>query len=385
MSHRKFEHPRCGSLGFLPKKRTKHSRGRIRSFPKDDASAPVHLTAFMAYKAGMTHCVREIERPGSTVNKKEVVEAVTVLEAPPMIIAGIVGYSATPTGLRAVTTVWANHLNDELKRRMYKNWYRSKKKAFTRYAARMASKPQDMDVELERIKQSATVVRVLCHTQVRKVSARQKKAHLMEIQINGGDIAAKVDFAKGLFEQEVDVKSVFGEGECLDVCGATKGKGFEGVVARWGVTKLPRKTHRGLRKVACIGSWHPARVSTTVARAGQRGYFHRTELNKRVLRIGAKGDDKSCMTEQDLTEKSITPMGGFPKYGNIKEDWLMVKGCVAGVRKRVLTLRKSIVPAAKRHHAEPINLRFIDTSSKIGHGRFQTIAEKQKFLGGTRA
>lgn len=34
MSHRKFEQPRHGSLGFLPRKRTKNHRGRIRSFPK---------------------------------------------------------------------------------------------------------------------------------------------------------------------------------------------------------------------------------------------------------------------------------------------------------------------------------------------------------------
>lgn len=50
MSHRKFEAPRNGSLGFLPKKRTKKHRGHIRSFPKDDASKEPHLTAFMAYK-----------------------------------------------------------------------------------------------------------------------------------------------------------------------------------------------------------------------------------------------------------------------------------------------------------------------------------------------
>ena len=42
------------------------------------------------------------------------------------------------------------------------------------------------------------------------------------------------------------------------------------------------QTHRGLRKVACIGSWHPARVSTTVPRAGQNGYFHRCEINKKL-------------------------------------------------------------------------------------------------------
>jgi large subunit ribosomal protein L3e len=30
---------------------------------------------------------------------------------------------------------------------------------------------------------------------------------------------------------------------------------------------------------------------------------------------------------------------------------------------------------------EQINLKFIDTSSKIGHGRFQTPADKRQFMG----
>ena len=50
MSHRKFEAPRHGSLGFLPRKRSKSHRGRIRSFPKDVQSQPPHLTAFMGFK-----------------------------------------------------------------------------------------------------------------------------------------------------------------------------------------------------------------------------------------------------------------------------------------------------------------------------------------------
>ena len=57
-----------------------------------------------------------------------------------------------------------------------------------------------------------------------------------------------------------------------------------------GVSRLPRKTHRGLRKVACIGSWHPSRVLSTVPRAGQNGYFHRTEMNKkRFTVLGRRG------------------------------------------------------------------------------------------------
>ena len=53
---------------------------------------------------------------------KQVVEAVTILEAPPMKVVGVVGYVATPTGLRTLTTVWAEHLSDEVRRRFYKNW-----------------------------------------------------------------------------------------------------------------------------------------------------------------------------------------------------------------------------------------------------------------------
>jgi hypothetical protein len=49
--------------------------------------------------------------------------------------------------------------------------------------------------------------------------------------------------------------------------------------------------------------------------------------------------------------------------------------------KRPITLRKTIMPDRKR--VEPAALKFIDTSSKFGHGRFQTAAEKQKWMGKT--
>ncbi|CAG8766220.1 12770_t:CDS:1, partial [Racocetra fulgida] len=58
----------------------------------------------------------------------------------------------------------------------------------------------------------------------------------------------------------------------------------------------------------------------SVPRAGQNGYHHRTEVNKKIYRIG-KGDDKSnASTEYDLTVKQITPLGGFPHYGYVNED-----------------------------------------------------------------
>jgi large subunit ribosomal protein L3e len=330
----------------------------------------------------MTHVVREVDRPGSKLHKKEVVEPVTIIETPPMTVVGVVGYLETPKGLRTLTTVWAGFLSDECLRRFYKNWYRCKKKAFTRYQKKYKDdKARTVTRELDRIKKYCTVVRVIAHTQISKLNLRQKKAHIMEIQVNGGTIAQKVDFAYSLFEKSVEVSSVFEENEMIDVIAVSKGKGFEGVTKRWGTRKLPRKTRKGLRKVACIGAWHPARVSFAVARAGQDGYHHRTIINKKIYRIGKAGKDDTGSTEFDLTKKTINPLGGFPHYGMVTQDFVMVKGGVTGVKKRPITLRKSLLPQTSRAATEKIVLKFIDTSSKFGHGRFQTLEEKRKFMG----
>ena len=80
--------PRCGSLGFLPRKRCRRGRGKPKSFPRDNPSKPPHLTAFMGYKAGCSHIIRDVEKPGSKLHKKETCEPVTIIETPPMVIIG---------------------------------------------------------------------------------------------------------------------------------------------------------------------------------------------------------------------------------------------------------------------------------------------------------
>lgn len=113
-------------------------------------------------------------------------------------------------------------------------------------------------------------------------------------------------------------------------------------------------------------------------------------MNKKIYRIGKagrEGEGKDMKfnyngaTETDVTQKTINPMGGFSHYGNVDEDFLMIKGCVSGKTKRVITLRKSLVPQVSRSALEEIQLKFIDTSSKFGHGRFQTKKEKDEFMG----
>merc|ERR1712002_1037487 len=193
MSHRKFSAPRHGSMGFYPKKRSKRHRGKVKAFPKDDAKKPVHLTSFLGFKAGMTHIVREVDRPGSKGGAREIVEAVTVIE--------------TPRGLRALKTVWAEHINVECKRRFYKNWSKSKKKAFTKACLKWKDEvgKKEIEKDLNQIKKYCQVVRVICHTQQQLLRRRQKKA---------------------------PIKSVFGKDEMIDVIGVTKGKGFKGVTSR---------------------------------------------------------------------------------------------------------------------------------------------------------
>lgn len=96
--------------------------------------------------------------------------------------------------------------------------------------------------------------------------------------------------------------------------------------------------------------------------------------------------------------------GGFPHYGCVNNDFVMIKGCIVGPKRRLVTLRKvslasdlelsgrgmclvystfsvqSLVVNVTRKNREQIKLKFIDTSSKFGHGRFQTPKEKIQFM-----
>jgi large subunit ribosomal protein L3e len=99
-------------------------------------------------------------------------------------------------------------------------------------------------------------------------------------------------------------------------------------------------------------------------------------------------------------------MGGFPHYGIVKNDFLILKGSIPGTKKRVITLRKSLMVHTSRRDLEKVQLKFIDTSSKFGvrfffphflfdwesnyvsliqHGSFQTFEEKSQFMGTLKA
>jgi len=240
---------------------------------------------------GQTHISRAVERSGSYNNGKDITEVVTLIETPPMTVVGVVAYKQTSKGLEKIGVVWAKHLAQEFIKRICKSKNQEAlKSAYKSYQEKASKDSKFISSKLAAFKKEASVVRVIAHTNMKKMNHEgadkyidgQKKAHVMEIQVNGGSIAEKVDFSNSLLEKMLAIDSVFENNEILDTIAVTTGKGFKGVISRWHTKKLPRKTHKGLRKVGCIGAWHPSRVLWTQARAGQKGFHHRTERNKRI-------------------------------------------------------------------------------------------------------
>lgn len=107
-------------------------------------------------------------------------------------------------------------------------------------------------------------------------------------------------------------------------------------------------------------------------------------MNQKIYRVGSgevRGTANNASTEADPDNKNITPVGGFPHYGIVKEDFLLLRGAVMGPKKRQITIRKTLLAQTKSFATAKLDIKFIDTSSKIGHGKFQSIADKDKFMG----
>jgi large subunit ribosomal protein L3 len=142
------------------------------------------------------------------------------------------------------------------------------------------------------------------------------------------------------------------EGDMIDTIAVTKGKGFQGHVQRWGVKLLFHKNSKHRRMIGTAGSWHPSYIQATVPQAGQMGYHQRTEFNKRVLKIGEKGEE-------------ITPAGGFPNYGVIRNSYIILHGSIPGPIKRLISMRDAI-RYQRGVKVEKPEITYISTTSKQG-------------------
>ncbi len=327
--------PRRGSLSYSPRKRAKSEVPRIRSWPEEDKA---RMAGFAGYKAGMTHVMMIDDRPKSLTEGMEISVPVTVLEVPPMNVVAVRAYENYNGGLRAAGEAWAENLAPELKR------------AITVPKKSRGTAPGD----LEALGEDLADVRVLVHTNPTLVSGIPKKVpEIMEMPINGGSMLDRLKLAQSLLGQQVPVSSVFDLGDLVDASAVTKGKGLQGPVRRWGIAMAKRKHARTgkVRHVGNLGPWNPSHISWRVPQLGQMGYHQRTEYNKRLMLIGSDGS-------------KITPEGGFPGYGLVRNQYILIKGSLPGPVKRLVRMRHAIRPGA--NFVKAPELLYVSQESKQG-------------------
>ncbi|CAN5645316.1 hypothetical protein BH18THE1_BH18THE1_21390 [soil metagenome] len=166
-----------------------------------------------------------------------------------------------------------------------------------------------------------------------RIGISQKTPFIFEVPVLGKDIRSKFDYLKSKLGQEVRASEVFKTGQNIDVHGITRGKGVEGPVTRFGVKRKQHKSRKSVRAVGTLGPISPAVVMYTVARQGQMGFHQRTEYNKRILLM-------SNSEKNDIT--NINPKGGFKHFGLVEGDYMIVRGTIPGVPKRLIKLRQPI-------------------------------------------
>ncbi len=308
--------PKKGSRGFRPRSKAESEVPRVRSWPYDREEG---LLGFAGYKAGMTHVILD---EGESI-------PVTILETPPVKIAGLRAYRETPYGTRPVEEIWSENQHEDLSRSIN--------------IPENSAGDIDKLLEIEEIDE----IRAITHTIPRGASIPKKKPDIMEIPFgisNGLQIETAIDY----LGKEIKPEDAHSIGNYIDVSAITKGKGTQGPVKRWG-TKLRKRKHKRQgykRRIGVLGPWNPSRVLSTVPQQGQTGYEQRTEENKLLIATGEDGEN-------------VTPDGGFVNYGEVS-SYMMIKGSVPGPEKRLVRTRKAIRPKGKE---EP-EVVYISTESK---------------------
>ncbi len=305
----KSHSPRKGSRAFWPRKRAKRIYPSVRAVPegRDDRVAPM---AFAGYKAGMTNVSYTDTRKASPTSGKEVMKAVTVLDCQPLMVIGMKLYREGEKGLVNEGTVWSENLAKDLGR-----------------ALDVPKKPHMKKELIGKKLDKLSEIRIIVSTQPRGSGIGKKKPEIFEIPLSG-DVEKQWAYALEKLGKEILPGDVFAQGEVVDVKAVSKGKGFSGVVKRFGVKIRGRKHGGKRRQIGCIGPRVPARVLPgAIAMAGQLGFQTRTEFNKKILKIGEEG---------------ISPRGGFVNYGKVPKNYMLIQGSVPGPRKRLIVLRKAM-------------------------------------------
>ena len=311
MGHRKYSAPRRGSMAFYPRVRARSLESRIRSWadPKLEKSS---LLGFAGYKVTNLNVLSVDDREKTPNFGKNVMNSSTLIATPPLKIIGIRAYSETTNGKNVIFDAFAKDTDK----------YLSKKAPFKFKEGKL----EEINAQVDRIKHVVAVV----SSYPNSASLSQKKPFVWEIPIGGKDTKSKIDYVVSNFGKQVNIKDVFEAGQFIDISAITRGKGVEGPITRFGVKRKQHKSRKSVRALGTLGPISPAVVTYTVPIQGQRGFHQRTEYNKRILIISNSDKDSDI---------NINPKGGFEHYGLVKNDYIIVKGSVAGVPKRLIKMR----------------------------------------------
>ncbi|HKX81299.1 MAG TPA: 50S ribosomal protein L3 [Nitrososphaera sp.] len=320
MGHRKYSAPRRGSIAFRPRARAQSLEARVRTWPQI-AGEKASLLGFAGFKVGGIHVLTIDDREKTPNFGKQLLNAATVIATPPLKIIGIRGYKKDLYGHHAIFDLYAKDLPKELSRRVE------------------VKQSEDSAAKAEAALSKAESVAVIAAVSPHTIGISQKKPFVFELGVGAKDAKAQYEFAKGILGREIKVSETFQTGQNIDVFGITRGKGVEGPITRFGVKRKQHKSRKSVRAVGTLGPISPAVVMYTVARQGQRGFHQRTEYNKRILIMSS--------TEKE-GGNSVNPAGGFKHFGLVKGDYIIVRGSVPGVAKRLIKMRQPIRNVPKK-------------------------------------
>jgi large subunit ribosomal protein L3 len=179
----------------------------------------------------------------------------------------------------------------------------------------------------------------------KKANLSQKKPFVFEIGVSGKDNKSKYEYLKGILGKEIKISDVFQNGQLIDISGITRGKGVEGPITRFGVKRKQHKSRKSVRALGTLGPISPAVVMYSVPRQGQRGFHQRTEYNKRILVVSSDGAFPAASLS---SQAPINPPGGFKHFGLVTTDYIVVRGSIPGVPKRLVKMRQPIRNTTKK-------------------------------------
>lgn len=302
---------RKGSLQIYPRVRAKNviPRANWDNLSRESKG----LLGFLGYKVGMVTVWAKDNTEHSMTKNKRVAIPATIVECPTIKIYSVRFYKNG----NVIGEVLVSN-DKQLKKRV-----------------KLAKTKKDLIKN-----ENADDIRVIAYSNTKSISVDKKVPDMIEIAL-GGKLDDKFNFVKENVDKELSVLDFFKEG-LVDVRAVSRGFGTQGPVARFGIGLKNQKSEKGRRRPGSLGPWHPARVTFRTSQTGQTGYHSRCEFNKLILMTGKNN------------EKNINIPGGFEHYGNIKTDYVLLKGSIPGPQKRGLLLTVSSRPtksAAKEKYA----------------------------------